>query len=142
MFYKQQTKQIKHTLCAKEIIQSNQISPSISEARECLPDQCLAPTMPRTRAPLALQAHAALAPPRQSPCHPCASTPESMESLASAEPRTHMRRVSHTRGAARPTTASLCHLTPPCHSLRRPCAPSAVGRHHLAPAHPCPRRRM
>jgi hypothetical protein len=54
VFYKQQTKEIKHRLCAKEIIQSNQISPSISEARACLPNQSLTPTAPRTRAPLAL----------------------------------------------------------------------------------------
>jgi hypothetical protein len=54
VFYKQQTKEIKHRLCAKEIIQSNQISPSISEARACLPNQSLTPTAPRTHAPLAL----------------------------------------------------------------------------------------
>jgi hypothetical protein len=88
MFYKQQMKQIMHTLCAKEIIQSNQISPSISEDRACLPDQSLASAAPRTRAPLALQAHATLAPPRQSRCRPCASTPEPTESLMPVEPCT------------------------------------------------------
>jgi hypothetical protein len=84
MFYKQQTKQIMHTLCAKEIIQSNQISPSISEDRACLPDQSLASAAPRTRAPLALQAHATLTPPRQSWCthtEPCAPTVQARVAL-------------------------------------------------------------
>jgi hypothetical protein len=142
MFYKQQTKQIKHTLYAKEIIQSNQISPSISEARAYLPDQSLAPVMPRTYAPLALQAHAALAPPHQSMRRPCASMPEPTESLTPAEPRTHtelsahVRRASHTRGAAQPYC---CKPAPPCASTPQPASPLRPKRCKPAPARPHPR---
>jgi hypothetical protein len=134
MFYKQQTKQIKHTLYAKEIIQSNQISPSISEARAYLPDQSLALVVPRTHAPLALQAHAALVPPRQSsrrasrrPSHaPARSRPP-----ACVAPRT--RAELHT-----PTTASPRCLAPPRHSLHRPCAPSAASLRLHARTHATP----